>query len=68
MEESRAVLERLERIEVLDRAGAEPVEIVTELRALLDEAAAWSRAEGGDAGRRAVGELRSALAADMIAM
>ena len=67
MEESRAVLERLERIEALDRAGAKPVEIVAELRALLGEAAAWSRLEGGDLGEHAVGELRSALANDMIA-
>jgi hypothetical protein len=68
MEESRAVLERLERIETLDRAGAAPVELVAELRALLEEATAWSRTEGGDAGERAVGDLRSALAGDMIAM
>jgi len=68
MEESRAVLERLERIEALDRTGAAPVEIVAELRALLDEATAWSQVEGGDEGQRAVGELRSALAGDMIAV
>jgi len=66
MEESRAVLERLERIEALDRAGAAPVEIVTELRALLEEATAWSRVEGGDAGERAVERLRHAVARDMI--
>jgi hypothetical protein len=66
MEESRAVLERLERIETLDRAGAKPGEIVAELRALLDEAVAWSRVEGGGAGEQAVDELRSALANDMI--
>ncbi|MGH3136579.1 MAG: hypothetical protein ACRDPV_08815 [Gaiellaceae bacterium] len=68
MEESRAVLERLERIEALDRDGAASVEIVAELRALVEEATAWSRVEGGDAGERAVGELRSALADDMIAL
>ena len=43
MEEARAVLERLERIEALDRAGAEPGELLAELRALLAEAEAWSR-------------------------
>lgn len=68
VEESRAVLERLERIEALDRARAEPGEIVAELRALLDEATEWSRVEGGDEGERAVGRLRSALAGDMIAV
>ncbi|HLG08813.1 MAG TPA: hypothetical protein VI409_09135 [Gaiellaceae bacterium] len=61
MEESRAVLERLERIEALDRAGAAPLELVVELRALLEEADAWSRVEGGDAGESAVDRLRSAL-------
>jgi hypothetical protein len=68
MEESRAVLKRLERIEALDRAGAEPVELVAELRGLLADATEWSNAEGGDAGERAVGRLRTALARDMIAM
>jgi len=66
MEESRAVLERLERIEALDRAGAGPPELLVELRALLDEAETWSKEEGGDAGRSAVGSLRSALSRDMI--
>ena len=61
MDQSEAVLERLERIEALDRADAEPVEIVAELRALVDEAVAWSRAEGTDAGELAVDELRKAL-------
>jgi len=68
VEESRAVLERFERIEALDRARAEPGEIVAELRALLDEATEWSRVEGGDAGERAVEGLRTALARDMIAV
>lgn len=61
MDESRAVLERLERIEALDRDGAGPRELLGELRALLVEAEAWSREEGGDAEGRAVDELRSAL-------
>jgi len=55
------VLERLERIAALERAGAGPRELVVELRALVAEATAWSREEGGDAGERAVDELRSAL-------
>ena len=66
MEESRALLERLKRIEALDQTDAEPGEIIAELRALLDEAAAWSRAEGGEAGERAVDRLRQAVARDMI--
>jgi hypothetical protein len=66
MEESRAVLERLQRIEVLDREGAATSELLQELRALLGEAEEWSRTEGGDAGECAVEELRTALARDMI--
>jgi hypothetical protein len=61
VDESGAVLERLWRIESLDREGAQPAELVEELRPLLVEAEAWSRREGGDAGARAVDELRSAL-------
>ncbi|HUG65006.1 MAG TPA: hypothetical protein VMK83_07295 [Gaiellaceae bacterium] len=66
MDESRAVLERLARIEALDRRGAGSPELVGELRALLAEAEAWSRREGGEAGARAVTELRTALDRDMI--
>lgn len=61
MDESEAVLARLERIEALDRAGAEPVEIVAELRVLVEEAVAWSRVEGGGAGEEAVDDLRKAV-------
>ena len=68
MDESKAILQRLERIERLDRDGAPPAELVDELRALLVEAEAWSRAEGGNAGARAVEDLRGALERDMIAM
>jgi hypothetical protein len=66
VDESRAVLERLERIERLDRLGADPRALVDELRALLVEAEAWSRREGGDVGARAVAELRHALVHEMI--
>lgn len=62
MDEARAVLERLERIETLDRAGAGRTALLTELRALLEEAEAWSSTEGGDAGEVAVDDLRTALA------
>jgi hypothetical protein len=67
MEESRAVLERLQRIEALDRAGAGTSELLHELRALVREAEEWSRTEGGDAGEGAVEGLRRALSRDMIA-
>ena len=66
MEEARSVLERLGRIEALDRAGAQKDELLCELRALIAEAEAWSSIEGGDAGEEAVDGLRSALSRDMI--
>jgi hypothetical protein len=61
VDESRAILERLERIEALDRGGAGPLALVEELRALIVEAEVWVRTEGGDAGARAVEDLRAAL-------
>jgi len=62
VDEGRAVLERLERIEELERAGAAHDELLGELRSLLGEAEAWSRSEGGETGARAVAGLRGALA------
>jgi hypothetical protein len=68
VEEARRVLERLDRIESLQRADAGPAELLGELRALLCEAEAWARAEGGDAGEAAAARLRASLARDMIAV
>jgi hypothetical protein len=68
MEEARAVVDRLERISVLARDGADRGELLAELRALVEEAADWSRVEGGDAGERAVARLRESLERDMIAV
>ena len=75
MDEAHAVVARLERIEALDRGGASRDELIDELRALVTEAEAWARVEGGDAGRSAVDGLRAALDAcggrrtrDMIAV
>ena len=45
MDEARRVLARLERIESLDRRRAHPAALLGELRALLAEAEAWTRAE-----------------------
>jgi hypothetical protein len=61
VDESRAILERLARIEALDHRGAAPSELLGELRALLGEAEAWSRVEGDDAGNAAVAELQRRL-------
>ena len=66
MDESQAVLERLARIETMERGGSDTGELVVELRALLAEAEAWARREGGDAGAKAVSDLRNALERDMI--
>ena len=61
MDETQAVLERLARIEALERSGAGNDDLLAELRELLDEAEAWSRVEGGAAGEHAVSRLRAAL-------
>jgi hypothetical protein len=66
MEEAQAILDRLDRVERLRRAGAPAARQLEELRLLLGEAEAWSRAEGGDGGERAVARLRSALEHDLV--
>ena len=66
MEEARRVLERLDRIEALERSGADPREVLDELRGLLVAAEAWVRVEGGDAAGDAVTRLREALAPDAV--
>ena len=45
MEEARAVLARLERIEALEREDAPPALLLPELQALVREAEAWARRE-----------------------
>ena len=68
MDEAHAVLERLARIDALDRANASPRELLAELRELLREAEVWTRSEGGDAGAEAAVErLRRALASELAA-
>jgi hypothetical protein len=61
MDEAVAVLERLQRVERLQREGAAPTELLEELRALLVEAEEWARLEGGSEGEEAVERMRSAL-------
>jgi hypothetical protein len=63
MEEAAAVLERLERVEKLQREGAPAAVLLDELRALLREAGEWARVEGGAEGESAVDGLREALEA-----
>ena len=50
MDEARALLERLERIEALDRAGAHPAEVLGELRGLVGEAERCTRRQTQEAG------------------
>jgi hypothetical protein len=61
MEEAKAVLERLSRIEALDRAGASGQEVLEELRQLVREAEAWSALEGDARTELAVDRCRRAL-------
>lgn len=56
MDEARAVLARLERIEALERAHASPHELLDELRELVREAEEWARVEG-DARARVAAQL-----------
>ncbi|MDX6513091.1 MAG: hypothetical protein QOE36_2595 [Gaiellaceae bacterium] len=57
MEEARAVLQRLERIEILDREGAPAKLMLAEVRELLREAEVWARTEGDE---RALGSVERA--------
>jgi hypothetical protein len=45
MEEARAVLARLERIEALEREGASAPSLLAELRELVREAGEWAERE-----------------------
>jgi hypothetical protein len=63
MDEARQVLQRLRRIEALEREGAGARPLLAEVRALLDEAEVWLAAEGGGEGAEAALErCRAALA------
>jgi len=58
MDEATRVLERLERIEALDRERVPPGLLLEELRALVGEAEAWVRTEGDARATEAVEKLR----------
>ncbi len=57
MEEARAVLARLERIEALEREGAGTPSLLAELRELVREAAEWAEAERDPRARAAAEAL-----------
>lgn len=48
MDEARAVLERIRRIDALQREQAGARALLAEVDRLVDEARAWLDAEGGD--------------------
>jgi hypothetical protein len=60
-QETEALLERLGRIEALDREGAPPSTLLPELRALVREAEAWARREGDPDAEAAAASCAAAL-------
>ena len=63
MDEARAVLHRLERIEALERVGAPARSLLAEVHALLAEAEIWVTAErdGTDLAAQALLRCRDAV-------
>jgi hypothetical protein len=67
MEEARAVMERLDRIEHLDREGAHPGAVLAELRELVREAEVWVRVEGEPPrATEAVERMKEAMADEIV--
>jgi hypothetical protein len=62
MDEARAVLARLDRIEALEREGASPGVLLEELRGLVQAAESWARLEGDARAHAAVERCDAALA------
>jgi hypothetical protein len=63
MDEARAVLHRLKRIEALEREGATARAVLAEVRALLTEAEVWVGSERGgtDLAEQALQRCRDAV-------
>jgi hypothetical protein len=66
MNEARAVMRRLDRIEALDRERAHPGTLLAELRALVHEAEAWVRVEGDERSADAVDAMKEAMAHEIV--
>jgi hypothetical protein len=66
VDEARAVIQRLNRIEALDGEGAHPAALLAELRELVREAEAWARLEGDERAEEAVERCRQAIASDIV--
>jgi hypothetical protein len=67
MEEARAVLARLERIEALERDGAGAPSLLAELRELVREAGAWAARERDPRALEAAAALAEARKAPVAA-
>jgi hypothetical protein len=61
VDDGTRTLQRLERIERLDREGAPARQLLDELRALVGEAEAWAAGEGDARALRAARQCRSAV-------
>ena len=66
MDEARAVIRRLDRIDTLEREGATPPTLLAELRELVREAEAWARLERDVRALRAVERCEEAMANDIV--
>jgi hypothetical protein len=60
VDEARAVLARLERIDALERSGAPPAALLSELRELAPDAEVWARLERDPRADAAVERLTEA--------
>jgi hypothetical protein len=61
MDEARAVLARLDRIEELEREGAPPGALLEELRGLVQAAESWAKLEGDERASKVVERCGAAL-------
>jgi hypothetical protein len=61
MDEARAIIDRLDRIEALERGGAPPAKLLGELQGLVRDAEAWARLEGDERAAAAVERCEEAL-------
>ena len=61
MDEARAVLARLDRIEELEREGAPPGVLLEQLRGLVQAAEMWAKLEGDERANTAVARCDAAL-------
>ena len=66
MDEARAVIDRLNRIEALDRERASASTLLAELRELVREAEVWARREGDERAELAVERCKEAMADEIV--